>query len=158
MIRLGIKKDIESINILRKQVNDLHVKCEPNIFKGFTNELKEYVNNFIQDENKILLVYEEDNKIVSYAMLEILEKAETSYRFGMKFLEIHEIGVDINCRSKGIGQQMMGRIKQIAKENNLNQIQLNCWSFNEKALKFYEKQGFKRYKEYFRFFVWNWIL
>lgn len=153
MIRFGNKNDIESVNLLRKQVNDLHVKCEPYIFKGFTNEMKEYVNNFIQDKNKMLLIYEADNKIVSYAMLEILEKAETSYRYAIKFLEICEIGVDINCRSKGIGQQMMEKIKKIAKENNLNQIQLDCWSFNEKALKFYEKQGFKRCREYFRFFV-----
>ena len=153
MIRLGVKDDIEKVNILRKQVNDLHVKGEPKIFKGFTNELKEYVNTFIQDKNKMLLVFEEDGEIISYAMLEILEKPETSYRFAIKFLEIHEICVDLNCRSKGIGQQMMEKIRQIAKEKNLNEIQLDCWSFNHKALKFYEKQEFKRYREYFRFII-----
>lgn len=153
MIRLGVKEDIEKVNILRKQVNDLHVKGEPKIFKGFTKELKEYVNNFIKDENKILLVFEDRGEIISYAILEILEKPETSYRFAIKFLEIHEIGVDLNCHSKGIGQQMMEKIKQIAKEKGLNEIQLDCWSFNERALKFYEKQEFKRYREYFRFFV-----
>ena len=153
MIRLAVKNDIEKVNILRKQVNDLHVKGEPQIFKGFTNELKEYVNNFIQDENKMLLVFEDGGKIISYAMLEILEKPETSYRFATKFLEIHEIGVDLNCHSKGIGQQMMEKIKQIAKEKDLNQIQLDCWSFNQKALKFYDKQEFKKYREYFRLFI-----
>ena len=153
MIRLGVKDDIEKVNILRKQVNDLHVKGEPKLFKGFTNELKEYVNDFVQDKNKMLLVFEEDNEIISYAMLEILEKSETSYRFAIKFLEIHEIGVDLNCHSKGIGQQMMEKIKQIAKEKKLNEIQLDCWSFNQRALKFYEKQEFKRYREYFRFFI-----
>lgn len=153
MIRFANEKDIEQVNILRKQVNDLHVKGEPNIFKGFTDELKNYVNNFIQDENKMLLVFEEGGNILSYAMLEIVEKPETSYRFAIKFLEIHEIGVDLNCHSKGIGQQMMKKIKEIAKEKSLNEIQLDCWSFNEKALNFYEKQGFKRYREYFRVFV-----
>ena len=153
MIRLGVKDDLEKVNILRKQVNDLHVKGEPKYFKGFTDELKEYVNTFIQDENKMLLVFEDGGEIISYAMLEIVEKPETSYRFAIKFLEIHEIGVDLNCHSKGIGQLMMGQIKQIAKEKNLNQIQLDCWSFNQKALKFYEKQKFERYREYFRFFI-----
>ena len=86
MIRLAIKEDIGKVNVLRKQVNDLHVKGEPKIFKGFTNELKEFVNTFVQDKNKMLLVFEEGGEIISYAMLEILEKPETSYRFALKFL------------------------------------------------------------------------
>ena len=153
MIRFATKEDIDNVNVLRKQVNDLHVQGEPEIFKGFTDELKDYVNNFLYDENKMLLIYEEENRIISYAMLEVVDKPETSYRFAIKFLEIHELGVLEDCHNKGIGKQMMNKIKEIAKENNLNQIQLDCWSFNENALKFYNKQEFKTYREYFRYFL-----
>lgn len=37
----------------------------------------------------------------------------------------------------------MQQVKKEAKENNFNQIELNCWEFNENAIKFYESIGLK---------------
>lgn len=37
----------------------------------------------------------------------------------------------------------MEEVKKQAKENNYNKIELNCWEFNESAMKFYERIGLK---------------
>ena len=52
-IRFAKNEDLEQINELRKQVNDLHVKGKPEIFKpGFSDELREYVYDIFRDTQK----------------------------------------------------------------------------------------------------------
>ena len=52
MIREGKLEDLEQVNVIRKQVNDLHVKGEPTVFKGFVPEIANYVKEFINNPNK----------------------------------------------------------------------------------------------------------
>ena len=150
MIRIGNEKDFDSVNVLRKEVNDLHVMGEPKIFKGFTKPMQEYLKEYFIDPNKVLLVYEENGIIYGYAMLEIVEKPERPHAFKSKFLHIEELGVAKNFRGKGIGKQLMEKIREIAKEKALAEIQLDAWAFNQSALAFYDKAGFETYRKYLR--------
>ena len=150
MVRLGTIKDIEQTNIIRKQVNDLHVLGEPTVFKGFSKELEEHIKNFVNDKTRSFLVYEENNKILAYAMIEFVVKPETSYRYEQKYLEVQELGTLEGFKGKGYGKLVMQKVEEIAKQNNFNQIQLNMWTFNDKVLKFYEKIGFENYRKYLR--------
>ena len=95
-------------------------------------------------------MYEENGKILAYAMIEFVTKPETSYRYEQKYLEVQELGTLEGFKGKGYGKQIMQRVEEIAKENNFNQVQLNMWSFNDTVLKFYEKIGFKNYRKYLR--------
>ena len=150
MVRLGTTKDIEQTNIIRKQVNELHVLGEPTVFKGFSKELEEHIKNFVNDKTKSFLVYEKDDKILAYAMLEFVTKPETSYRYEQKYLEVQELGTLEGFKGKGYGKLVMQKVEEIAKQNNFNQIQLNMWTFNDKVLNFYEKIGFENYRKYLR--------
>lgn len=153
MVRFAKLEDLEQINVIRKEVNDLHVKGNPRIFKeGFSKEIAEYANQYINSKDKFLLVCEENNLICSYAMLKIVIKAETSYTHEFHFLEIQEIGTLQSEQGKGYGKQLMKKVKDIAKEHEINRIELNVWDFNESALKFYEKLGFNTYRRYLEMF------
>lgn len=150
MIRFGEIKDLASVNIIRKQVSDLHRKGEPTIFKKFSKELEEHVKDFIGTENKMLLVVEGENKICGFAMIEIVKKPATAYLYERTYLEIHELGILKTCQNKGYGKQLINKVIEIAKDNHIQQIELNAWSFNKNALGFYKKLGFETYREYFR--------
>lgn len=151
MIRQATQDDIEKINILRKQVNDLHIKGEPNIFKpGFSVEMQEYAKQFVGSDQKILLVCEDEKIIRGYAMVSFVIKPETPYRYELKFAEIEEIGVDQNCQNKGYGKQLMNSIINLAKQKGFFQIELNMFTFNQNADKFYEKMGFETYRKHLR--------
>ena len=151
MIRQGKLDDIGEVNILRKEVNDLHVKGEPKIFKGFSVELQEYIKEFAgKDKNKSFIVCEENKKICGYAMLEIISKEETSYKYASKYLEVHELGVSKAVQGKGYGKRLMLEIEKIAKDYDVDEIRLDAWSFNEYAINFYKRNNYKVYREYFR--------
>lgn len=49
--------------------------------------------------------------------------------------------MDVNHRKNGIGKIFMQEMEKIAKENNCSSIELNVWTFNTEAIKFYEKFG-----------------
>ncbi len=149
MIRFANLKDLEQVNIIRKEVNELHVNQVPKVFKaGFSKELEEYASSYINSDDKFLLVYEENNIICSYAMVNIVVKPETPYRHLLKYLEIQEIGTLQTKQRNGFGKQLIQKIKELAKDLGIERIELNMWSFNDNALKFYENLGFKTYRRY----------
>ena len=49
MIRFAEEKDLERINELRRQVNDMHVKGRPDIFKpGFGREMQDLAREILE--------------------------------------------------------------------------------------------------------------
>lgn len=153
MIRCARLEDINQINIIRKQVNDLHVKAYPKFFKpGFPKAMQEYLKEYINAQNKFLLIYDDNGLISSYAMVNVVTKPETSYRFQCQYLEIEEIGTLQTHQGKGYATKIIQNIKKIGLERNIHKIELNMWNFNENASKFYEKVGFRTYKKYLETF------
>ena len=151
MIRLAIEKDFDALNILRKEVNDLHVAGEPKIFKGFTAPMQEYLRGYLgANPAKLALVYEENSEIVGFAMLEFVNKPESAHAYSSIFLKVEEIGVSKNFQGRGIGNALIEKAKIIAREKGVLEIQLDVWAFNKSALKFYKNAGFENYREYLR--------
>ena len=149
MIRFATINDIEQVNTIRREVNDLHVKHRPDLFKpGFPSKIRDYVNCYLNSDNKFLIVCEQNNLICSYAMVDLIVKPETPYMFERKHLEINEIGTLKTENGKGYGKQIIQRVKELANELNIHRIELNMWYFNKDALKFYEKNGFDTYRLY----------
>lgn len=60
--------------------------------------------------------------------------------------KIHKIYILPETQGKGIGKLLIDTIAQFAKENNTNSLLLNVNRFN-KALTFYQKQGFEIIEE-----------
>ena len=153
MIKFATEKDLKQVNIIRREVNELHVKGVSNVFKpGFSKELEEHVNQYINSNDKFLIVCEENDIICSYAMVELISKPETPYRYALKYLEIIELGTLKSEQGKGYAKEVMKKVKDIAKKHDIHRIELNMWTFNESALKFYEKLGFNVYRKYLEIF------
>ena len=153
MVRFGVLKDVESVNIIRKEVNDLHVHGKPDVFKpGFSEDMKEYLKNYANARDKFFLVCEVNGVVCAYAMVNYVVKPETPYRFELKFLEIQEIGTLKAMQGNGYGKKLVEKIKEIATQYGINRIELNMWTFNDDALKFYDSVGFKTYRRYLEWF------
>ena len=143
------QEDLERINELRAQVNLLHVKGKPEVFKpGFPPELRDYVYAIFNDPRKRIVVCKSDKDICAFAVLSHITKPETPFTYGRDYLDIDEFCVNEAYRRQGIGTQLMWFIRDYAKSEGLNRIELNMWEFNENALAFYESVGFVTYRRY----------
>ena len=56
---------------------------------------------------------------------------------------IDNIVVDEKHQNKGYAKELLKYTINYSKDNNYNDILLNVYCFNEKAIKLYEKNGFK---------------
>ena len=148
-IRFAKETELEEINKLRKQVNDLHVKGKPEIFKaGFSEELKNYVYDVFYNERNKIVVCDCDGIIAGYAILNHISKPESPFSYARDFLDIDEFCVDVHYRRQGIATQMIQYIQDYAKNEDFTRIELNMWEFNQEALAFYESIGFTTYRRY----------
>lgn len=63
-------------------------------------------------------------------------------------LEIERIYVLKGIQGKGIGQQLIEKAVDVAKESNLQDIWLGVWEENRNAINFYTRNGFVAYDKH----------
>lgn len=141
MIRLASNNDIEKIDNLLYQVHKVHSDVRPDLFKVSEkkyddNELKEIIN----DSNRPIFVYEENEEILGYAFCIIVKHNEKSL-VNYKNLYIDDLCVDVNTRGKGIGKSLYEYVLGYAKEICCYNVTLNVWYDNKNALEFYKHIG-----------------
>lgn len=152
MVRFAKQEDLERVNELRKQVHAVHAVGRPDIFReNFNEELRDHVVDYLNDEDKLLIVAERDGVICGFACVTLFDRPQTLTNRERKFYGVEEFGVDKAMRRQGIGRELFDYIKTDAKVRDFERIELNMWEFNEGALKFYESVGFKTYRRHMEF-------
>jgi ribosomal protein S18 acetylase RimI-like enzyme len=113
-----------------------HQNGRPDIFANVSDE--DLKNDLIQNFDRLnTIVILDDKNIVGYLSYKI-KKHHTGK------LDVDQLVILGQYRGKGLGKKLMDDAKRIAKENDCDRIELNCWLFNENALAMYEHIGFNR--------------
>ncbi len=100
--------------------------------------------NYIEDSNKLIIVAEENNKIVGY-LYGIIKPNDDTYKYIIAKLDA--LYIDNNYRNKGIATSLIEYFKKWAISKNAHKIEVNVWSNNIKAKHLYEKNSFKKTSE-----------
>ena len=142
MIRKANIKDLDAINELLYEVHAIHYKLRPDIFTdGVKKYSDEEIKEILQDNNRNIFVYEEDNKVLGYVFWIIYTNTNPPLQ-SIKTLYIDDFCVLENERGKGIGKKLYEYIKEFAKHNDCYNITLNVWN-NNSAYHFYQSLGLK---------------
>jgi len=153
MVRFAEEKDLPLVNELRRQVSELHVKGRPDIFKpGFCRELQDRVYEMYRSGDSDVIVAERDGTVCGMACVEYLNKQESPYNRERRIYYVTEIGVDAAFRRRGVGRELLEFMRDDAKAKGFTRIELDMWTFNEEALRFYEAIGFRTFR---RFMAWE---
>ena len=140
-IEIPKSDDFKRVNELAKQVHELHVNWNPDLFLSVDEVLpKEYFEILIQ--NKEIFIAKLNNEIVGYVIFSIREKDNPSMRY-RKQLNIEAICIDENCRRNDIGTLLLNHTREVGKEQGCTDMYLTVNQENENAIKVYEKFGFK---------------
>lgn len=140
-IEIPKMEDLDSINIIARQVHEIHVFWRPDLFVSVDEAInKEELEELINNEE--IFVAKENNNIVGYVIIKIMEKNNRKMRY-RKILEISNLGVEEKYRNKGIGTELLNFIKNKSIENNCTDLYLTVNEENKNAIKLYEKFGFR---------------
>jgi len=148
-VRFAREADLDRVNELRRQVNDLHVAGKPDVFKpGFCDELRDYLYVIRKDPKQKIFVAELNGTVCGFAILNHITRPENPYMHERDYLDVDEFCVDEPVRRQGVASALISAIRDHAKAEGFDRLELNMWEFNRDALAFYEAAGFRTYRRY----------
>jgi len=135
--------DYSSVHGIITQVHNLHLKNRPDIFNNEDPFNKDYFESLSNDKNSILLVAENDDKIIGICIATVNEIINKPAHKDRKYICVEDICVDESHRKNGIGKLFYDAVVEIAREQKAGGIELTVYGFNKNAIAFYEGLGMK---------------
>ena len=108
--------------------------------KGFSNEK---LVSELTDPNAQFYFAELEGKAIGYLKVNV-GQSQTEIKENNTF-EIERIYVLKELRGKKVGQSLYDKALELAKERNVDYVWLGVWEHNPRAIRFYEKNGFKTF-------------
>ena len=149
-IRKAANKDITAILNLLQQVNFIHHNGRPDLFNVGTKYTKEQLENIICDNDRPILVADDNGVIKGYAFCIYQTHENETILTDIKTLYLDDLCVDEKYRGEHIGKKLYDAVLKLAKENGCYNMTLNGWCFNQRAVGFYEKCGMQPLKIYMK--------
>ena len=116
---------------LEQEIFSYHQKMRPDIFKDipFSKDIYHYLVN---NDKYFIYGYFVEEKLVG--VIYVNQREDIYY--------VDDIVVKETDQNYGIGSALIGHVEQKALASNIKLIELDVWSFNQKAIQFYQKNGF----------------
>ena len=117
----------------------------PNDFKNYIENAfaLERIKEELLNPNSDFFFALSNNEIVGYFKLNV-EIAQTDIKQDNS-IELERIYILAKYQNSGLGEQFLMYIKSIALKRNKKMLWLGVWEENKRAIKFYERQGFKKF-------------
>lgn len=147
MIRRAEIKDIPRIGELLSQVNMVHYKGRPDIFKPGRKYTDRELEEIIGDDSRPVLVSVDGEGLVEgYAFCVYTCYESSNLMTDIKTLYIDDLCVDEALRGRKIGKGLYEAVVKLAADTGCYNVTLNVWALNEGAMRFYESCGLKPQK------------
>ncbi len=147
-VRRAKEEDIPSILELLVQVDMVHHKGRPDLFKGPATKytVEELVDIISDDSGPVFVCVNETGQVLGHAFCVHKQILNDHVLTDIKTLYIDDICVDEKARGQHVGKALYDYAVAYAREHDYYNVTLNVWSLNEGAMKFYEAMGLKPQK------------
>ncbi len=139
-IRSATKNEVKDLQDLNDEVFIDNQKYDDDLDMNWakSDKGKEYFTEVLNNPESICLIAEEGSRKVGYIAA---GKKEISYRKS-KYIEIENMGVIPDFRSKGVGTLLIQESLKWAKSKGFQKAYVNSYFNNTAAIDFYKKNGF----------------
>ena len=143
VIRKAEERDIPAVMELLVQVNMVHHRGRPDLFRGpvtkYTEvQLREIFKN---DSTPVFVSVDDGGNVQGHAFCQFQERRGDQLFMDVKTLYIDDICVFDRLRGQGVGRALYENAVAFARENGCYNVTLNVWSCNPGAQRFYERCG-----------------
>jgi len=137
---------VELLNNLMKQHYIYDSLYEPS--NDLTTEFTAEFNRIMNNEDGLVLIAENTQKVIGVLTLEILDKPSffKKNRYGYVVAGI----IKERYRGRGVMYSLYKKGMEWFRSKSVDYVELDIHIANSESRKFSEEQGFKKYKEYFR--------
>lgn len=142
-VRAGDASDVAAIARLILEVQALHVRHEPTIFREPASaEVEAWVKERLAEGWRATLA-EVGGEIVGYVLVELSDRPAGTFTHASHVAYVHQIGVDDGHRGRGVGRVVLEAACDDAADSGATRVGLDTWSFNDAARAFFRSQGFE---------------
>ena len=142
-VRMAREKDIPKLGDLLCQVDLVHHKGRPDIFKVGRKYNDAQLLQLLSDkERPILVATDEADEVLGYCFCILQQHVDDNVLTDIKTLYIDDLCVDSRLRGQGIGKELLRYAENAAATAGCDAVTLNVWSLNAGAMRFYEKCGY----------------
>ena len=147
-VRLAQTKDIPRIHALLRQVEEVHHRIRPDLFRDGGSKYTdgELAAILADDSRPILAAVDGDDRLVGYAFCILQQQMGSTVMTDVKTLYIDDLCVDEALRGQHIGRTLYDAAVQYAKDHGCYNLTLNVWAGNDSAKRFYESCGLRPLK------------
>ena len=146
MIRQANIVDIPRIIDLLHQVDMVHHRLRPDLFKPDTTKYDEQeLAVLLEDKTKPIFVYD-DGEVLGYAFCQITQVKDDRLLQDRKSLYLDDLCVDETARGRHIGSALFEFVRDYAKSIGCHAVTLNVWAGNDAAMQFYQSKGMQPQK------------
>ena len=144
-IREVTAADYENLFDLFDEIDSLHRDHMPRRFKKANGPAREkdYFLGLIENENHGLFVAEMDEELVGFVHVIIDDAPSIPIVVPRRFAILDSIVVKASYQQHGVGKMLMDKMQAWAVSKGATSIELNVYEFNETAISFYEKLGYR---------------
>lgn len=128
---------------LQQYLADMDIEGYNIVGEGYRDNYFEKTLEEVEKCNGKIFLYKDNEKIVGLIIGIINNDATIRYDFkAPKRGRITELVVDKEYRGKGIGKELLLKMKEHLKSNGCEKIMIAVFGYNESAIKFYKENGF----------------
>lgn len=136
-------KDSALLAALNEEVQNLHYKLYPEIFKSYDRkDIEDFFKNEMSRPNALAFVAYIDENAVGYVLILLKHFEENPFQHARKFLQIDHFLVLSDYRNRGVGKLLLEKTITVAREAGIRRIQLNHWTKNKEARAFFGNNSF----------------
>ncbi|MBA3724326.1 MAG: GNAT family N-acetyltransferase [Candidatus Levybacteria bacterium] len=143
IVREASQQDIPTLAILAQETYKAtfgHTLTNEELTEAFKSRSEDYFYHILNTDT--ILVVEDKNKLLGYIQFgavtyESVESTDND-------IELNKIYIDKNYQGKGIGKVLMKSMFEHPRLDRIENIYLDVFDENKKAIGLYEKYGFKR--------------
>lgn len=146
-IRRATADDAPAVSALNVFVHQLHADAIPEFFKPPSAHTfpPAMVLELLEKSDTVIFLAEYEGRPIGYLYADLTPAMETSSTYKLERAYIHHVAVDPAYENHGVGTALVDAIKQLAHDQGINVLALSAWTFNERALRFFRRQGFEPY-------------
>lgn len=148
MIRISDTYNSALLAELNEEVQNLHHLLYPSLFKPYDrDDIAEALEEMLSREQFYVYTAYDDERPAGYVLFRIQKGKENAFQYAYTSIYIDQLSVKAKYRNRGIGGRLLKEIVLFAKASQIDLIQLDHWTKNEGARRFFQRNGFRYYNE-----------
>jgi diamine N-acetyltransferase len=143
-VRRAAAGDYAALSELFDEIDGLHRARLPHVFREpGAAARQEHFAALMLDESTPLWVAEAGGELVGFVQAIVRDAPDMPVLVPRRYAIVDSIAVKAGYQGRGIGRLLMDTAQEWAAANGATSVELNVYEFNETAIAFYERLGYR---------------